>query len=145
MAADSPLDLVLSRLQRFQLRKNGPERWRACCPAHEGTNPSALSIAAGENGTVLLHCWVGCEVEAVVHALGMELTDLFPQFDQHARPSTLGYLPTDAFDAARFEVGVVAVIAADMKNGREVSTADWQRLTVAARRLDDIARQAYAR
>jgi len=49
-----PIDLVLSRLGGFEPRENGRDRWRACCPAHRGANPSALSIGVGDKGAVLL-------------------------------------------------------------------------------------------
>lgn len=74
----NPIDLVLTRLEPFLLRESGRDRWRACCPAHGGRNPSALSIGIGDAGGVLLRCWSGCEVEQVAHALGLELQDLFP-------------------------------------------------------------------
>ena len=73
-----PIDAVLSRLDGFKLRENGRDRWRACCPAHGGKNASALSIGVGADEQVLLRCWHGCEVEQVAHALGLELSDLFP-------------------------------------------------------------------
>jgi hypothetical protein len=73
-----PIDLVLSRLDQFKLRENGRERWRACCPAHGGSNPSALSIGVGQDDAVLLKCWQGCDVHQVAIALGLELHELFP-------------------------------------------------------------------
>jgi hypothetical protein len=42
--------------------------WMARCPAHADQNPS-LSIAAGRNGTVLVHCFGGCEQDRVIQAL----------------------------------------------------------------------------
>ena len=52
--------------------------WRACCPAHDDTNPS-LDVDQGTDGTVLLCCRSrGCSVVAITHALGLELGDLFP-------------------------------------------------------------------
>jgi hypothetical protein len=72
----SPIDIVLARLDKP--RPNGERRWRTCCPAHGGTNPSALSIGVGADDQVLLRCWHGCDVEQIVHALGLEVSDLFP-------------------------------------------------------------------
>ena len=42
-----PIDTVLDRLAQYKLRTNGRDRWRACCPAHGGKNPSALSVGIG--------------------------------------------------------------------------------------------------
>jgi hypothetical protein len=69
---------LLSRLEPYRLREYGHDRWRACCPAHGGNNPTALSVGIGDGGTVLLRCWHGCTVEQVVGALRLDLHDLFP-------------------------------------------------------------------
>ena len=39
------------------------------CPAHENTRTPALSIAIGENGRLLLHCFAGCSFGEVLDAL----------------------------------------------------------------------------
>ena len=52
--------------------------WQARCPAHEDHRAS-LSIHAGDDGRVLLHCFAGCAPEAIVSAIGITLADLFPE------------------------------------------------------------------
>jgi len=42
--------------------------WKARCPAHEDHTPS-LSITAGNDGRVLVHCHAGCDQTAVIDAL----------------------------------------------------------------------------
>ncbi len=42
--------------------------WAACCPAHDDNDPS-LSIHAGHNGKVLVHCHAGCTQAEVIAAL----------------------------------------------------------------------------
>jgi DNA polymerase-1 len=54
----------------------------ARCPAHEDSRNS-LSIGADEDGTVLLHCFVGCPTEQIVAALDLTLADLFPPNRTH--------------------------------------------------------------
>lgn len=71
---DTPWDLVLSRLDRVQQGGGGVT---AACPAHDDRRNS-LSVGKAEDGTVLLHCFVGCSVEQIVAALGLSLADLFP-------------------------------------------------------------------
>jgi AAA domain len=63
---------ILRLLKRVRREGNG---WMAQCPAHPDGNPS-LSIRESE-GRVLVHCYAGCPVEAVVAALGLQMAHLF--------------------------------------------------------------------
>lgn len=75
MTATQPdINAVLDRLDKVKKQGNG---YMACCPAHEDRNPS-LSINQSDDGTVMLKCHAGCEFNAIVSALGMEPSDLFP-------------------------------------------------------------------
>jgi putative DNA primase/helicase len=73
---------VLGRLR--DARQNG-KGWLARCPAHDDRKAS-LSIAAGENGRVLLHCFAGCSFEAVKDALRLDVADLAPAADLATSP-----------------------------------------------------------
>ncbi len=68
------LEQVLSHLKRVRTSEHG---WNACCPAHPDRTPS-LSIGLGEQGQVLLKCFAGCSLERIVEAMGLTVTDLFP-------------------------------------------------------------------
>jgi hypothetical protein len=68
------LEQVLSHLKGVRTSMRG---WRACCPAHADRKPS-LSIGLGEHGQVLLKCFAGCSLERIVEAMGLAMTDLFP-------------------------------------------------------------------
>ncbi|CAB4970125.1 MAG: hypothetical protein F2840_16385 [Actinobacteria bacterium] len=46
------------------------------CPAHADGSPS-LSLSEGNDGAVLVHCFAGCTVHQVMHALGLDLGRLF--------------------------------------------------------------------
>jgi 5S rRNA maturation endonuclease (ribonuclease M5) len=50
--------------------------WQAKCSAHDDTNAS-LTVSAGNDGRILLHCHAGCSTEAVVGAIGLAMADLF--------------------------------------------------------------------
>lgn len=63
---------LLSRLDGVRPTRRG---YMARCPAHDDRHPS-LSISDGDKG-VLIKCWAGCEVSAVVSAIGLRFTDLF--------------------------------------------------------------------
>ncbi|HLK90209.1 MAG TPA: toprim domain-containing protein, partial [Polyangia bacterium] len=65
---------IVNRLERVMKTRDG---WTARCPAHEDDRPS-LSIGTGEDGRVLLRCFAGCQLEAILAALRLEVSDLFP-------------------------------------------------------------------
>ena len=64
---------LLDRLDRVGVVSGG---WCARCPAHDDRVPS-LSVTAGPDGRVLLHCHAGCTPEAVVGAVGLSMADLY--------------------------------------------------------------------
>ena len=139
-SVSSPIDLVLSRLDGHKLRENGRDRWRACCPAHGGSNPSALSVGIGTDDAVLLKCWHGCSADEVAQALGLELSDLFPprpQSGHGTRPMKRRRLISagQALDLLDGEMTLAIVCAADMARGAALSEETRQRLLQGAARV----------
>ena len=67
-----PIDRVIARLQG-----NGRSRSQFICPTHADKHPS-LSVKEAEDGRVLMHCFAGCETQAVLGAIGLKFRDLFP-------------------------------------------------------------------
>lgn len=65
---------VLRELSDVTRTRNG---WTARCPAHDDDRPS-LSLAVGDDGRVLIHCFAGCTPAQVVAAVGMRMADLVP-------------------------------------------------------------------
>lgn len=63
---------LLGRLDGARKTARG---WTARCPAHEDRFPS-LSVSDGERG-VLVHCWAGCQLDAICASLGIRPSDLF--------------------------------------------------------------------
>ena len=61
-----------------KVRKNGSDKWMACCPGHDDKSPS-LAIKEGNDGKIILHCFAGCPTESIVSALNLEMSDLFAQ------------------------------------------------------------------
>jgi hypothetical protein len=61
---------------RLNAAPSGDGNWTARCPAHDDRSPS-LSVAEGRKGRVLLFCHAGCEIDAIVQALAIEIRDLF--------------------------------------------------------------------
>lgn len=123
------VDDFLSRLEKVKGR-NG--RWIACCPAHDDRSPS-LTIAEGDDGRILLHCFGGCDPSNVVGAVGLSLSDLMPE-----RVGTADYLPRMRFnslqvlEALSFHATVVAVAAATMGEGGRLTAEERDRLMATA-------------
>jgi hypothetical protein len=133
----SPIDLVLSRLEGHKLRANGRDRWRACCPAHGGSNRSALSVGEAQSGAVLLRCWQGCSVESIATALGLDMNDLFPPKDSHAGPAAKRRMLTaaQALELLDDEATLLLVCASDQAEGQALDEATRERLRLAAARI----------
>jgi hypothetical protein len=145
-----PIDLVLQRLDGSKVRESGRDRWRACCPAHGGSNSSALSIGIGDNGGVLLRCWQGCTVEQVAVALGLDMTDLFPPRPDApgagAPPLKRRRLITagQALDLLDGEMTLVIVCAADLAHGKEIDEPTRERLIQGAARVSLLRDEVHA-
>lgn len=128
-------DALLSRLSKVKGRDGS---WVACCPAHDDRSPS-LSIRE-DSDRVLVHCHAGCSVEAVLGAVGMDMTDLFPP-----KPTTWPQAPhkrvrlfaSDALKVMHFEATVVMVAAHNMAQGQTLNAEDLARLTEAWKRIDE--------
>lgn len=71
-----PIERVLGRLS--DVRRTGPGRWVATCPAHADKRPS-LSVREGDDGRALLYCFAGCAGVEIIDALRLEWSDLFPE------------------------------------------------------------------
>ncbi len=134
----APVDAILARLDG--VRKRGPDQWSARCPAHDDRAPS-LSIRELSDGRVLLHDFGGCDVEAIVGAVGLTLTDLFPPKpvapgcgaapERRRRLLTAG----QALELLEREATVIAVAGVNVGHGIEFSDADRERVLLAAARV----------
>lgn len=132
---------VLSRLTK--VKKSGPNKWQACCPAHEDRSPS-LAVKESD-GTILLHCFAGCPVDDVCGAIGIEMTDLFPERQNEwegrgaEKPVKFGAVRFSAIDALRClsgEGSIILLLACDMAEGKVLRPADVDRLTTAVGRVN---------
>ncbi|MBW1639567.1 AAA family ATPase [Microbacterium resistens] len=74
------LDAVESALGRLGLRviHRGDSALSAQCPAHDDADPSlSVNYRKGTPGRVLMKCHAGCDIAAVLDALGLTMRDLF--------------------------------------------------------------------
>ena len=129
-------DILLSRLEG--VRKSG-RGWIARCPAHEDRSAS-LSIAEGDNGTVLLHDFAGCKPADVLAAVGLTLGDLFPKRDLRAMTRAersdlrvMAQVPRwkAALNVAIHETGVVLAVMGELQRTRRLAPSSAARLTCA--------------
>lgn len=118
----------VSRLQG--VKSKGRDKWMACCPAHDDKDPS-LSVAVTPGGKILLKCWTGCSALEIVHAMGLNLHDLFEK--------PLDYEPPMAFAQREMkeraqrqsrinrERMVLALAQADRRAGKTLTQTDLHR------------------
>jgi hypothetical protein len=131
------IENVLNNLRK--VKKTGPNKWQACCPAHDDKSPS-LAIK-DDNGKILLHCFGGCGVMDVLGAIGLEPMELFPPGDGTWRPDETGrvaqskFTAIDALRALGYVGGQLAIFAADMAEGKVLSSKERDQLGVACSRI----------
>jgi len=126
------VEVLLSRLEKVRGR-NGS--WTACCPAHADKSPS-LAIRE-EGGKVLLKCFAGCEVSAIVGAVGMDMTDLFPPSEPKYTPQPkTKFYASDLLRVINLEARIVAIAAFDMGKGKTLPQSDLARLQLACQRIN---------
>lgn len=126
-------DQILSRLEN--VKRTGPGRWIARCPAHADKRAS-LSIRELDSGVLLVHDFAGCSVQEIVAAVGLDMAALFPAREiQHGKPERRPIPAADILRAVAFEALVVSAAAASMLAGEPLSSVDRERLTLAAARL----------
>lgn len=129
-------DRLLSRLSG--VRETGSDHWLALCPAHEDRSPS-LSIREMEN-KVLVHCFAQCAVQDVLAAVGLGLSDLFPDlasinYEGRRRPQAKPIPARDILTALRHEFAVVAIASADLARGDALDPGFMKRIGVAHSRF----------
>lgn len=72
-AFSRPYDLLLSRLDGVQASGKGHRARCPCCRGHS----RKLSLACGDDGRVLVHCFAGCSALDVLQSIGLTAADLF--------------------------------------------------------------------
>lgn len=139
----APIDLLLERLANVHQSGKG---WRAACPSHGSDRNQSLSIAAADNGLVLLHCFTGCEPLDVLGAIGLELSDLFPErisdYSPKGRRAAAEFRTLAGWKAALSvlcrESNVIAIAAVALRVGDDLTDADRERLSLACDRVADV-------
>jgi hypothetical protein len=141
VVSTNPVETLIARLDR--VRKSG-RGWTAKCPAHEDRTAS-LSITAGDDGRVLLHCFAGCCTADVVAAAGLQIADLFvrkPTADmtfaeraalkEHGRQAQW----RAALNVLSLESKIVQIAAREMAKGKPLTQEDCARVIQASTLID---------
>lgn len=108
------------------VRKCGAHSYMACCPAHDDSSPS-LKVTFSNDGRVLIHCFGGCSVFEVCEAIGVEVSDLFPDTDRHhysriaVREQFNDQSPSWATKDIPLSQYIVAVAKGKMKRGERLT------------------------
>lgn len=134
------VDDFLGRLEG--VRKSGANRWRARCPSCGGKNATKLSVYEPDSGRVLIHCFSGCDVAAIVGAVGMDLADLFPpRVDDDKRKPRVRkpWSARDVVAALEHECLVGVQLLNMLAAGAVIGTANRQRAKVCAERFVALA------
>lgn len=120
----------------------GP-RWRAICPAHESKHRTrSLAVFEADDGRVLLKCHAGCDVDSIVRAVGLDLSDLFPpKQNDHAQRIRKPWAARDVIAALRAETLVCWVLLTDIANGKVLTKSDRERARLAAERATHLMRE----
>jgi len=128
-------DKILPLLDK--VKPKGDNSWLACCPAHDDKNPS-LGITEKDE-IVLLHCFShDCNVSDIVHAVGLELSDLFSEQIkvEGGRPIRKKRFPSEAILEALAEEFVIAEIALEvLADGETLNEKAQARMKLASNRF----------
>ncbi|SFK87409.1 CHC2 zinc finger [Nitrosomonas aestuarii] len=127
------IDHLLAQL--LKIRQTGHNRWIACCPSHNDKSPS-LAIR-DDDGKILLNCFAGCSAYEIVSAVGMEISDLFPEQREYSTQN-ISKNPFPAADVLRciqVEALIVAMAASDIAKDIPLSDKQKNRLLIAAARI----------
>jgi len=124
---------LLNRLQK--VRKIGTDEWVASSPTRSDRTPS-LFIKYDTNGNILLHDFGGSSVDEICNAIGIELSDLFPDDGKEYKPQRFN--AHNVLVAMRQEVLIVALCAVDIVAGKNITEEDKDRVLLASQRLKEV-------
>ena len=130
---------MTAALEALGIDTRGRDHGVSKCPGplhkHGDKHPS-LTWRAKPDGTVLLKCMAGCETAEVLGAVGLTMSNLYPQdLTSSGKPERRPFPCADVFRAVAFETLIVAIAAIDMANGKLLADESKNRLLLAHQRI----------
>jgi len=130
------LDTILNQLDK--VKAYGNNKWLACCPAHNDKHPS-LKVTLTDDGKILIKCWAGCDISAVLKALSIEMADLFPDKITYAKgkkPPKFNRI--ELFDRLVYEALILYVAIQQLQQGNPLNEVDALRVGQAMSLIDEL-------
>jgi len=131
------IDNLLSRLQN--VKPSGINEYKARCPHHEDKSPS-LSIKELPDDRILINCFAGCSPLEILNSIGMSFEDLYPARQGEFKPEKKPFSSTHGLSMVGFESTIILACAGFMREGKELSEANFARLVEAVSRIQNILR-----
>jgi len=136
----NPVERVLQLLEGVKRSGKG---WRARCPACGGKSEK-LTIAEGDDGRALIHCFACSDTPAILEALGLRLSDVMPfrawpdspDDKRRARRAIREAGLYAAVGVLAREATVVQIAGAQITKGTPLDQDDTARLALAVFRID---------
>lgn len=120
------------------------DSFKAICPSAHSTRSQSLHVRAVDD-RILIHCFKLCGAESVLGALGIDFAALHPDRPHDHRIRRAPPLPfREALVGIAHEASVVLICAGRMEAGHALTSADIERLALAASRIDAARRIARA-
>lgn len=136
-------ETLLSRLEGVREVRSGD--WYAKCPAHDDRSPS-LHVTEIQDGTILIYDFGGCSPAEVLHAVGLQLSDLFPDKLEYKPGNRKAKVRASALDLLRLlshSATVLMVFLEDTVEGKSISDTDLKIVHRAYRDMQTILREAH--
>ncbi|SDY68736.1 hypothetical protein [Nitrosomonas sp. Nm33] len=131
------LSKITPHLKGVIRRQNGG--LLAFCPGHNDRKSRSLAVNVGDDGRVLLKCFAGCSIHEITSAMGLSVSDLFPDTSKAKYdPQSRAYFQEwQILEALAFDAAVLLIAARRINEGETLPEADLEYLAKAVIRIND--------